>query len=66
MVRPDDRLYAHDAETGAEIFAGGTDLDLIPGVQKYQTADVAHGRVFVVGARVYAFRTNAPEDASAD
>ena len=51
----DDKLHAHDAETGAEIFAGGTDLDLVPGVQKHHTAIVAHGRVFVVGARVYAF-----------
>jgi hypothetical protein len=66
MVSLYERLYAHDAETGAEIFAGGTDLDLIPGVQKYQAAIVAHGRVFVVGARVYAFRTNVPADASAD
>jgi hypothetical protein len=66
MVSLYDTLHAHDAETGAEIFAGGTDLDVIPGVQKYQSAIVAHGRVFVVGARVYAFKTNAPEDASAD
>jgi hypothetical protein len=66
MVDLTDRLHAHDAETGAEIFAGGTDVDLIPGVQKHQVAIVAHGRVFVVGARVYAFKTNAAEDASAD
>jgi len=66
MVSLFDKLHANDAETGAEIFAGGTDLDLIPGVQRHQTAIVAHGRVFVVGARVYAFRTNLPADASAD
>jgi outer membrane protein assembly factor BamB len=66
VVGLDDKLHAYDAETGAEIFAGGTDLDLIPGVQKYQAAIVAHGRVFVVGARVYAFKTNAAADASAD
>jgi len=66
MSGTEDKLHAHDAETGAEVFAGGTDADLIPGVQKYQTAIIAHGRVFIVGARVYAFTPSAPADASVD
>ena len=53
MVGTDNLLHGHDAETGAEIFAGGTDL--VYGVQKYQTAIVAHGRVFIAGTQVYAF-----------
>jgi hypothetical protein len=63
---PDDMLHGHDAENGQEIFAGAGDL--IPGVQKFQTAIVAHGRVFIAGARVYAFKPTggAAADASRD
>jgi len=53
MVGTDDMLHGHDAENGTEIFAGAGGL--IPGVQHFQSAIVAHGRVFVVGTRVYAF-----------
>jgi hypothetical protein len=60
----DNLLHAHDAETGQEVFAGGTDV--VTSVQRFQAAIVAHGRVFVVGDRVYAFTRSAPADASVD
>ena len=50
----DNKLHAHDGETGQELFAGGTDL--LYGVQSIPAGNgVAHGRVFIVGERVYAF-----------
>jgi hypothetical protein len=49
----DNKLHAHDAETGQELFAGGTAL--LMGVPRFRPVIVAHGRVFIVGERVYAF-----------
>jgi hypothetical protein len=49
----DNKLHAHDGETGQEVFAGGGAL--LTGVQRFQPVIVAHGRVFIVGERVYAF-----------
>ncbi|MGE5183424.1 MAG: PQQ-binding-like beta-propeller repeat protein [Acidobacteriota bacterium] len=46
------QLYGYDAETGAELFHGGT----LANVRYFQTPIIAKGRLYVAGdARVYAF-----------
>jgi outer membrane protein assembly factor BamB len=54
MVGTDAKLHGHDGETGVEIFGGGPDANAMPGIQKLHTPIVAHGRIFLVGDRVYA------------
>jgi hypothetical protein len=54
----DNMLHGTDGETGVEVFAGAASP--LTGVQRFQSAIFAHGRVFVVGDHVWAFTTAAP------
>lgn len=51
------RLYAYDAESGAEIFAGGGNGDVMKsGVRYFNTPIVAKGKVYVAAnAQLYAY-----------
>jgi hypothetical protein len=52
-----ERLHAWDAETGAQLFAGGGAGDVMAGLRHFATLIVAHGRVFAAADdRLYAFR----------
>ncbi len=52
----DNRLHGFDAETGAELFAGGCDGDQLGTVRALSTPIVAKGRLYVAAdQRVYAF-----------
>lgn len=51
-----DRLHAFDADTGAEVFAGGGAGDAMGNVERYQTPIVAKGRIYVAADdALYAF-----------
>jgi outer membrane protein assembly factor BamB len=54
----DKKLHGFDADSGAEVFAGGTDAETLSGnVRRYVTPIAATGRIFVAGDdKVYAFK----------
>jgi hypothetical protein len=54
----DQRLHGYDGETGAVVYAGGGQNELMAGTHKYSTTGIAaRGRIYVAGDdKVYAFR----------
>jgi hypothetical protein len=52
----DQRLHAFDGDTGASIFTGGGDNELMANTRRWNTAIVARGRIYVANDnKVYAF-----------
>jgi outer membrane protein assembly factor BamB len=53
----DQRLHGYDGDTGAVVFAGGGDNELMTGTHSYSTTVIAaRGRIYVAGDnKVYAF-----------
>jgi outer membrane protein assembly factor BamB len=53
----DQRLHGFDPDTGATIFSGGGQNELMSGTRRFNTGIVARGRIYVAGDnKVYAFR----------
>jgi hypothetical protein len=53
----DGRLHGFDGKTGAVIFNGGTDSDVMSDVRRYQTPIVANKNLYVAGDnRIYKFK----------
>jgi hypothetical protein len=49
-------LHAYDADTGAQIFAGGTTADEVPGMNRFNTMIAVNGRIFIAAnTGLYAF-----------
>jgi outer membrane protein assembly factor BamB len=56
-VAGDQRLHAYDGDTGAVIYAGGGDNELMTGTRQWNTGIAARGRIyFGADNKVYAFR----------
>src|SRR6516225_429975 len=56
-VEGDQRVHGYDGDTGAVIYAGGGDNELMTGTRQWNTGMVARGRIyFGADNRVYAFR----------
>jgi hypothetical protein len=54
-------LHAFIADTGATIFGGGSGNELMAGVEKWNSAIAANGRIYVAADnKVYAFKVAAP------
>jgi hypothetical protein len=52
----DQRLHGYDGETGAIIYAGGGDNELMTGTRQWNTGMAVHGRIyFAADNRLYAF-----------
>jgi PQQ enzyme repeat len=61
-IEGDQQLHGYDGETGAVIYAGGGQNELIPGTHSYSTTGiVARGRMYIAADnKVYAFTVPAP------
>src|SRR5262245_48265727 len=56
-VGSDQRLHAYDADTGAVIYAGGGNNELMTGTRQWNTGIAARGRIyFGADNKIYAFR----------
>ena len=56
----DQRLHGYDGETGAVIYAGGGNNELMTGTRQWNTGIAARGRIyFAADNRVYAFMISA-------
>jgi hypothetical protein len=55
-VGSDQRLHAYDADTGAVIYAGGGNKELMTGTRQWNTGIAARGRIyFGADNKIYAF-----------
>src|SRR6516164_9051336 len=56
-VEGDQRVHGYDGDTGAVIYAGGGDNELMTGTRQWNTGMVARGRIyFGADNKIYAFR----------
>jgi hypothetical protein len=53
----DNRLHGWDAETGATVFGGGGNGDVMANLRRFSSPIAVHGRVFVGGdGKLFAFK----------
>ncbi len=60
-VAGDQRLHGYDGDTGAVIYGGGGENELMTGTRQWNTGIIARGRIyFGADNKVYAFKLPAP------